>query len=29
MRDGQTVETTIATDPLNGKQLKIELTLNA
>jgi hypothetical protein len=27
-RDGQTVETTVATDPLNGKQLKIELTLN-
>ncbi len=29
MRDGQTIETTVATDPLNGKQLKIELTLNA
>ena len=28
MRDGQTIETTVATDPLNGKQLKIELTLN-
>ncbi|HEY2821941.1 MAG TPA: hypothetical protein VGJ06_12935 [Candidatus Acidoferrum sp.] len=28
-RDGQTVETTVATDPLNGKQLKIELTLTA
>jgi len=28
MRDGQTVETTVATDPLNGRQLKIELTLN-
>jgi hypothetical protein len=28
-RDGQTVETTVATDPLNGKQLKIELTLSA
>jgi hypothetical protein len=27
-RDGQTVETTVATDPLNGRQLKIELTLN-
>lgn len=27
-RDGQTVETTVATDPLNGKLLKIELTLN-
>jgi hypothetical protein len=27
-RDGQTIETTVATDPLNGKQLKIELTLN-
>jgi hypothetical protein len=26
-RDGQTVETTVATDPLNGKQLKIEVTL--
>jgi hypothetical protein len=29
MRDGQTVETTTATDPLNGKQLKIEITINA
>jgi hypothetical protein len=28
MRDGQTLETTVATDPLNGKQLRIELTLN-
>lgn len=28
-RDGQTVETMVATDPLNGKQLKIELTLSA
>jgi hypothetical protein len=28
-RDGQTVETTVATDPLNGKQLKIELTLTS
>ncbi|MBV8515450.1 MAG: hypothetical protein JO260_09135 [Acidobacteria bacterium] len=27
-RDGQTVETTVATDPLSGKQLKIEVTLN-
>ncbi len=27
-RDGQTVETTVATDPLNGKLLKIEVTLN-
>jgi len=27
-RDGQTVETTVATDPLNGRQLRIELTLN-
>jgi hypothetical protein len=27
-RDGQTVETMVATDPLNGKQLKIELTLS-
>jgi hypothetical protein len=27
-RDGQTVETTVATDPLNGKQLKIELILS-
>lgn len=29
MRDGQTLETTAATDPLNGKQLKIEITINA
>jgi hypothetical protein len=29
MRDGQTVESTIATDPLTGRTLKIELTLNA
>ena len=27
MRDGQTVESTLATDPLSGKLLKIELTL--
>lgn len=27
-RDGQTVESTSATDPLNGRTLKIELTLN-
>ncbi|MBV9888580.1 MAG: hypothetical protein JO119_18705 [Acidobacteria bacterium] len=27
-RDGQTIETTVATDPLNGRLLKIELTLN-
>jgi hypothetical protein len=27
-RDGQTVESSVATDPLNGRQLKIELTLN-
>ena len=29
MRDGQTLETTAATDPLNGKQLKIEITINS
>jgi hypothetical protein len=29
MHDGQTLETTAATDPLNGKQLKIEITINA
>jgi hypothetical protein len=28
-RDGQTVETTAAADPLNGKILKVELTLTA
>jgi hypothetical protein len=28
MRDGQTVECTVATDPLTGRTLKIELTLN-
>src|ERR1700720_1922585 len=28
MRDGQTVESTVATDPLTGRTLKIELTLN-
>jgi hypothetical protein len=27
VRDGQTVESTVATDPLNGRVLKIELTL--
>ena len=26
-REGQTIESTVATDPLNGKQLKIEFTL--
>ena len=29
MRDGQTLESTAATDPLNGKQLKIEITINS
>jgi hypothetical protein len=29
VRDGQTVESTVATDPLTGKILKIELTLTA
>jgi hypothetical protein len=28
MRDGQTIEITAATDPLNGKQLRIEITIN-
>jgi len=27
VRDGQTVESTVATDPLTGRVLKIELTL--
>jgi hypothetical protein len=28
MRDGQTVESTMATDPLNGRVVRIEVTLN-
>jgi len=28
LRDGQTAETTLATDPLNGHILKINVTLN-
>jgi hypothetical protein len=29
MRDGQTTQNTIATDPLNGHVVKVEVTLNA